>query len=93
MDPPMHSYPLQVFEVKFTAPSTGTYVLAVHFFGWQIQMRLNGPGGSTTAAGSSNTPTAVASLLNATGGTGIGSSISCTGIYLGFVQSIQVYQL
>jgi len=43
-------------------------------------MGLNGPGGTTTASGLSNTPTAVGTLSNATDGVKVGSSFSCTNL-------------
>ncbi len=69
----------------------GMYVMLIHFFGYQITLNSNGPAGTTTAFRSSNTSTAVAMLFTGSGGTATGFSFACTGIYLGFVQSIQVF--
>ena len=79
--------------INFKPPSTGTYVMVVHFYGYQMTMNLNGPAGTTTAFSSSNTPTAVGMLFTGSGGTATSFSFACTGIYVGFVQLIQVFQL
>ena len=79
--------------ITFTPPSSGTYVMIVNFSGYQIAMRLNGPTGSNTVFSNSNTPNAVGVLFTGTGGSATGFSFSCTGIYLGFVQSIKAFLL
>jgi hypothetical protein len=100
MDPIVHPKPDSLGEwtgsagyITFTPPASATYVMILHFYGYQITMSLNGPGGTATAASSSNTSTAVAMLFTGSSGTNTGFSFACTGIYLGFVQSIQVFQL
>jgi hypothetical protein len=79
--------------IEFKPPSTGTYLMLVNFFGWQVTMSLNGPAGTTTAVSNSNSPTALPMLFSGTAGQGTGFSFACTGLYLGFVQSIQAFQL
>jgi len=79
--------------ITFHPPATGLYVIVVHFYGWDISLRLFNLKSSTTAVSNSNTPTAAATLFNATGGTPMEFQIICTGIYLGFVQNVQVFQL
>jgi len=79
--------------ITFHPPSSGTYVMVVHFYGYQISMRLSGPGGTATSASDSNVSTAVAMLFSSNSGTAVFFDFVCTGIYLGFIQSIQVFQL
>ncbi|MCU1260905.1 MAG: hypothetical protein JWO80_3790 [Bryobacterales bacterium] len=97
MQPIVHPNPASPGEwtgsagyITFHPPSSGTYVMMVHFFGYQVTMSLNGPAGTTTASSFSNTPAAVAMLFS---GGPTGFSFACTGIYLGFVQSIQAFQV
>jgi len=49
---------------------------------------LSGPGGTTTGVSDSNTSTAVAMFFSGNSGTANSFSFLCTGIYLGFIQSI-----
>jgi len=78
---------------SFTAPTKKTYLLAVHFFGWDITLNLSGGFGSITAQSQSNAP-AVATgqaLLNA--GQKTAFQFTVTGIYLGFLSKIEVLRL
>jgi hypothetical protein len=78
---------------SFKAPTKKTYLLAVHFYGWDITLNLSGGFGNITAQSQSNAP-AVATgqqLLNA--GQTTSFSFHVTGIYLGFLSKIEVLRL
>jgi len=78
---------------SFKAPTKKTYLLAVHFFGWDITLNLSGGFGTITAHSQSNTA-AVATgqqLLNA--GQTTSFQFNVTGNYLGFLSKVEVLRL
>jgi hypothetical protein len=77
---------------NFKPLTAGTFVVVGNFTGFSIAMGLSGPWGRTTELSSNNIPAAV--LAQWTGGpAGVSFSLSCTGLYLGFLQSVQVFRL
>src|SRR5260370_39698269 len=63
MDPIVHPNPNVIGEwtgsagyITFKPPSTGTYLMVLNFYGWQVKTSFNGPAGTTTAGGNSQNP-------------------------------------
>ena len=75
---------------RFTAPAAGAYQIIATFYGWQITMRLSGPGAPALATSIENAPVAVSSQVTLTAGQSTWFNLNCTGLYLGFLQKIQI---
>ena len=83
-----------VIYAQFTAPAAGTYAIVVNFSGYQITLSLNGPWGNNTAYNATNASSSAAvALWAATSGQKLSFTVNCTGSILGYVQSIQVFQV
>lgn len=83
-----------VVYARFTAPSSGTYLVVGNFSGYQITMNLNGPWGKSTAycATTSDHVQATALWTGTAGGT-LSFTINMNGPYLGYLESIQIYAI
>jgi len=79
---------------RFTAPSSGSYLVVANFSGYQITLNLNGPWGKSTAycATTSDHVQATALWSGTSGGT-LSFTINMNGPYLGYLESIQIYLL
>jgi hypothetical protein len=75
---------------KFTAPAAGTYQIVATFYGWQITMRLSSPAAPALATSVENAPTTVSTQVTLAAGQKTWFNLNCTGLYLGFLQKIQV---
>jgi hypothetical protein len=83
-----------VAYVKFQPPAPGEYLVLGHFTGYQITAHLNGPWGDNTAYSATTSDAGVvAALWNATAGEDLFFTVTFTGDILGYIQSIEVYQL
>jgi hypothetical protein len=78
---------------SFKAPAKKTYLLAVHFYGWDITLHLHGPFGDTTAHSQSNTPTIASAQRQLNQGQTMNFQFNVTGNYLGFLSKIEVLRL
>jgi hypothetical protein len=79
--------------IYFTPPTNGTYILVAEFYGYQVVMTLNAAGGTTTASSHGNSPAAVTALFSGNAGVQNWFNLACTGLYLGYLRTIRVYQL
>ena len=75
---------------QFTAPTAGTYQIVATFYGWQITMRLSNPGPPALATSIENAPTTVSTQVTLAAGQHTWFNLNCTGLYLGFLQKIQI---
>jgi hypothetical protein len=79
---------------RFQAPTAGTYLVVANFAGLDITMKLHGPWGTTTAF--SPTPAdsaAVTAMWTGTAGQNLFFTVNCTGPIIGYLESIQVFDL
>lgn len=76
---------------SFKAPTAGTYLVVGNFSGYDCTMRLNGPWGTTTAY-TAETSDSGAVLALWTGDGSLWFTMSCTGGYIGYLESIQVFE-
>lgn len=84
--------------IQFTAPTSGDFLVAVHFSGYQTTMELNGPWGTNTArTATPQDEAAVLALWSGKAGDGLYCTISCkedSGSYgIGYLKSFEVHQV
>jgi hypothetical protein len=83
-----------VAYVEFHPSSPGEYLVLAHFTGYQITAHLHGPWGDNTAYSATTSDAGVvAAPWNAAAGDDLFFTVTFTGDILGYIQSIQVYQL
>ena len=83
-----------VVYARFTAASSGSYLVVGNFSGYQITMNLSGPWGKNTAYCATTSDHAQATALwSGTAGGSLSFTINMNGPYLGYLESIQVYLL
>jgi hypothetical protein len=83
-----------VVYARFTAPSTGNYLVVGNFSGYQITMNLSGPWGKNTAYCPTTSDHAQATALwSGTAGGTLFFTINLTGPIIGYLESVQVYLL
>ena len=78
---------------RFTPPAAGTYQISATFYGYQITTRLTGPFGAVVASSFDNTPVTVSAQVAAASVSPVWFNLACTGLYLGFLQRIDVEQV
>jgi hypothetical protein len=78
---------------NFTAPATKKYLVAVHFYGADITLRLAGPFGNVTAHSFQNQPAVATGQVQLNQGQKTWFQFSCEGIYLGFLKKVEVLRL
>jgi hypothetical protein len=78
---------------NFKAPATKKYLLAVHFYGADITLKLNGPFGDVTAHSFQNQPAVATAQYQLNQGQKTWFQFSCQGIYLGFLTKIEMLRL
>jgi hypothetical protein len=78
---------------NFTAPTTKSYLLAVHFYGWDITLKLSGPFGDVTAHSLQNQAAVATAQYQLSQGQKTWFQFNCVGIYLGFLTKIEMLRL
>lgn len=78
---------------NFTAPATSQYLLAVHFYGWDITLKLSGAFGDVTAHSFQNQAAAATAQIQLNKGQKTWFQFNCVGIYLGFLSKIEMLRL
>lgn len=78
---------------SFTAPVTKKYLLAVHFYGADITLKLQGPFGDVTAHSVQNQPAVATAQYQLTKGQKTWFQFNCVGIYLGFLKKVEMLRL
>lgn len=83
-----------VAYAKFTAPTTGSFLVACNFSGYKITMAMHGPWGHNTAyCATPQDSSAVTALWNGVAGESLYFTASCTGTGVGYLESIQAFPL
>ncbi len=83
-----------VAYVRFTAPSTGTYLVIGNCSGYQITINMHGPWGNNTAYCPTTSDHAEAiALWDGTAGESLFFTINFTGPIIGYLESVQVFLL
>jgi hypothetical protein len=79
---------------QFTAPATGSYLIAVRFLGYQTTLRVNGPWGTASAyAATTSDHPVVTALWDGAAAATLYFTFSLTGGSTGYLVSIEVRQL
>ena len=78
---------------NFTAPTTKNYLLAVHFYGADITLKLSGPFGDVTAHSVQNQAAVATARYQLSQGQKTWFQFNCVGIYLGFLTKIEMLRL
>lgn len=80
--------------VDFVAPADSVYLASIRFSGHQTSLRVNGPWGvvSASSATTSDHPT-VTGVWNGTLGANLHFNFSFTGGIIGYIESIEIYQV
>jgi hypothetical protein len=81
-----------VVYARFTAPSTGSYLVVGNFSGYQITLNMQGPWGNNTAYCPTTSDHGQATALWAgTAGKTLFFTASMTGPIMGYLESLQIY--